>query len=98
MATPSPIIAPASAITPASTSTSANSVRSENPIVFITATSPVRSLALIIIALAVMSRIAKTTAVPIALISRLTFPSIVAKPAWNSFSVPVLVAALEFWN
>ena len=78
--------------------TSANSRRSEKPTVLSTAISPVRSRALIIIALAVTRRIANTTARPIVLIRKLTFPHIVAKLAWNSRSVPVLVGALELRN
>src|SRR5437764_1346406 len=97
-APPRPRTAPASVITPASSITSPNSRPSEKPIVLRTATSPVRSRALIIIALAVTSRIANTTAMPIVFISRLTLPHMVAKLALNACSVPVLVAALEFLN
>ena len=63
-----------------------------------TATSLVRSRALIIMALAVTSRIANTTAMPMVPISRLTLPHMVAKLALNACSVPVLVGALEFRN
>src|SRR5213592_3033738 len=97
-APPSPRAAPVSASAPASTITNANSSRSENPTVLSTAISPVRSRALIIMAFAVTSRIANTTARPIVLIRKLTFPHIVAKLAWNSRSVPVLVGALELRN
>src|SRR2546429_3202097 len=97
-APPRPSTAPTSVITPASTITNPNSRRSEKPIVLSTATSPVRSRALIIMALAVTSRIANTTAMPIVFISKLTLPHMVAKLALNACSVPVLVAALEFLN
>ena len=83
---------------PASSITSPNSVRSVKPMVLSTATSPVRSRALIIMALAVTSRIANTTAIPIVPISRLTFPHMVAKLALKACSVPVLVGALELRN
>src|SRR2546423_192511 len=81
LAPPRPSAAPVKAITPASTMVSANNNRSEKPIVFKTAISGVRSRALIIMALAVTSRIANTTARPIVLIRKLTFPHIVAKLA-----------------
>ena len=83
---------------PASSITSPNSVRSVKPMVLSTATSPVRSRALIIMALAVTSRIANTTAMPMVPISRLTLPHMVAKLALNACSVPVLVGALELRN
>src|SRR2546422_5247024 len=83
---------------PASTITRVNRSLSENPTVLRTAISPVRSRALIIIAFAVTSRIANTTARPIVLIRKLTLPHIVAKLAWNSRSVPVLVDELELRN
>ena len=60
-----------------------------------TAISLVRSRALIIMALAVTSRIANTTAMPMVPISRLTLPHMVAKLALNACSVPVLVGALR---
>ena len=63
-----------------------------------TASSRVRSRALIIIALAVTSRIANTTAMPMVFISRLTFPHMVAKLALKACSVPVLVGELELRN
>ena len=75
-----------------------NSSRSEKPTVLSTAISPVRSRALIIMAFAVTSKIANTTARPIVLIRKLTLPHIVAKLAWNSRSVPVLVGELELRN
>ena len=63
-----------------------------------TATSPVRSRALIIMAFAVTSRIANTTAMPIVLISSSTLPHMVAKLALNACSVPVLVGGVELRN
>src|SRR6266550_7371212 len=98
VAPPRPMAAPVSASAPASTITSPNSSRSEKPTVLSTAISPVRSRALIIMAFAVTSKIAKTTASPIVLIRKLTLPHIVAKVAWNSRSVPVLVGELELRN
>src|SRR5207302_557951 len=86
-APPRPSTAPTSVITPASSITNPNSRRSEKPIVLSTATSPVRSRALIIIALAVTRRIANTTAMPIVFISKLTLPHMVAKLALNACSV-----------
>ena len=88
-APPRPSTAPVMAITPASSITTPKSVASPKPIVFSTATSRVRSRALIIIAFAVTSRIANTTAMPIVPMSKLTFPHIVAKLALNACSVPV---------
>ena len=83
---------------PASSMTIPNSARSVKPMVLSTAISPVRSRALIIIAFAVTSRIANTTAMPMVPISRLTLPHMVAKLALNACSVPVLVGALELRN
>ena len=97
-APPSPRAAPASVTTPASAMTSPNSVPSLNPMVLSTATSPVRSRAVIIIALAVTIRIANTTAIPIEFMRNCTFPHIVTKLWLNAFSVIVLVGAVELRN
>ena len=78
--------------------TTPNSVPSPKPIVLSTATSRVRSRALIIIAFAVTRRIANTTANPIVPMRRLTFPHIVAKLALKACSVPVFVGYDEFLN
>jgi hypothetical protein len=86
------------AMSPASSITIPKSCRSAKPMVLSTAISPVRSRALIIMALAVTRRIANTTARPMVPISRLTLPHIVAKLALNACSVPVLVGELEFRN
>ena len=83
---------------PASSITMPNSRPLPKPMVLSTATSLVRSRALIIMALAVTSRMANTTAMPMVPIRRLTLPHMVAKLALNACSVPVLVGAFEFRN
>ena len=77
---------------------SVNTLRSEKPTVFMTATSDVRSRWFIIIAFAVTSRIAKTTAMPIVPMRTFTFPHMLAKPDAKAFSVPVFVGAFELRN
>ena len=78
--------------------TSPTSSRSPNPMLLSTPTSLVRSRAASIIELAAARRMAKTTAIPMEFMRKLTLPHMVTKPALNARSVPVLVGSLEFLN
>ena len=70
----------------------------ENPSVFNTASSLVRSRTACAIVLATTRRIVKSTAVKMAIMIDLMSPTCLAKPSMKAFSVVVFVSAAEFAN